>query len=96
MKYFISFMLMPILLSAQLMEDIFEEGKFIYMPVEPNYWEDRIMDNFSYIYKYAKYQLKASEKLKAEGASTLIYYYHKGQADAYKDLLKFMDTLPED
>ncbi len=94
MKFILGLMMAPMILSAQLVEDIFQEGKFIYMPVESNHWEDRIVDNYSYIYHYAKLQLKVSDKLKDESKTTSIYLYHKGQSDAYKDVLKFMDNLP--
>lgn len=96
MKYFISFLIMPILLSAQIMEDIFEEDKFMYLPNERSDWSEKIEENYSYIYHFVKFQLKFSENLKTESKNTSIYLYHKGQADAYKDVLKFMYNLPAD
>jgi hypothetical protein len=93
MKYFITLLLMPMLLSAQLKEDILEEGKFMYLPAERNDWEDKIVDDRSYIYHYTRWQLKVSEALKDESKTTSIFLYHKGQADAYKDILKFIENL---
>ena len=92
MKYFISLILIPTLLSAQMKEDIFEDidMKTIFDESKEPSVEDITVSRETMVYYYALVKKNQSLRLRDKTKSTSQYIYHRGQFDAYNDILEYI------
>jgi|WetSurMetagenome_2_1015567.scaffolds.fasta_scaffold658870_1 hypothetical protein len=95
MKYILGLMLAPLLLSAQMKEDLLDDidMKTIFVQENSTDIDDLISPDDHYAHYYAKYKVAEISRLMKETKSTSIYIYHKGQLDAYQDIIYYFEAL---
>ena len=80
---------------AQMREDLFDDidMKTIFVQENNTDIDDLLLPNDHYAHYYAKYKVAEISRLMKETKSTSIYIYHKGQLDAYQDIIYYFEAL---
>jgi hypothetical protein len=95
MKCIIGLMIAPMLLTAQMREDLFDDVdmKTIFIEENGNPLNDLLFAHDHYAHYYAKYKVAEISRRMTETKSTSVYIYYKGQLDAYLDIINYFEDL---